>query len=80
MDEADVDVDHIQFETDVLVIGGGGAGAAAAIEAARQEPRSSWPRNCAWAMPIRAWPRIQAADKEHDSPAAHYLDAMGGGH
>ena len=35
MDEADVDVDHIQFETDVLVIGGGGSGAAAAIEAAR---------------------------------------------
>ena len=26
MDEADVDVDHIQFETDVLVFGGGGAG------------------------------------------------------
>ena len=23
---------------------------------------------------------IQAADKENDSPAAHYLDAMGGGH
>ena len=35
MDTADVDLDHIQFETDVLVIGGGGAGAAAAIEAAR---------------------------------------------
>ena len=39
MDTADVDLDHIQFETDVLVIGGGGAGAAAAIEAARHGAR-----------------------------------------
>lgn len=82
MDEADVDVDHIQFETDVLVIGGGGAGAAAAIEAARHGAKvlMATKLRLGDANTGMAEGGIQAADKEHDSPAAHYLDAMGGGH
>ena len=82
MDEADVDVDHIQFETDVLVIGGGGAGAAAAIEAARHGAKvlMATKLRLGDANTGMAEGGIQAADKENDSPAAHYLDAMGGGH
>ena len=82
MDEADVDVDHIQFETDVLVIGGGGSGAAAAIEAARHGAKvlMATKLRLGDANTGMAEGGIQAADKENDSPAAHYLDAMGGGH
>ena len=82
MDTADVDLDHIQFETDVLVIGGGGAGAAAAIEAARHGARvlMATKLRLGDANTGMAEGGIQAADKENDSPAAHYLDAIGGGH
>lgn len=82
MDTADVDLDHIQFETDVLVIGGGGAGAAAAIEAARHGAKvlMATKLRIGDANTGMAEGGIQAADKESDSPAAHYLDAIGGGH
>ena len=42
MDEADVDVDHIQFETDVLVIGGGGPVLLPPLKRPAMERRSSW--------------------------------------
>ena len=73
---------HIQFETDVLVIGGGGAGAAAAIEAARHGAKVLMVTKLRLGDAKYGHGRrgIQAADKENDSPAAHYLDAMGGGH
>lgn len=82
MDTADVDLDHIQFETDVLVIGGGGAGAAAAIEAARHGAKVLMATKLRMgdANTGMAEGGIQAADKESDSPEAHYLDAIGGGH
>ena len=82
MDTADVDLEHIQFDTDVLVIGGGGAGAAAAIEAARHGARvlMATKLRLGDANTGMAEGGIQAADKENDSPAAHYLDAIGGGH
>ena len=82
MDTADVDLDHIQFETDVLVIGGGGAGAAAAIEAARHGAKvlMATKLRIGDANTGMAEGGIQAADKESDSPEAHYLDAIGGGH
>lgn len=77
-----VDLTHPDYDVDVLVIGGGGAGASAAIEA----------DNCGANVMIVTKLRlgdantamaeggIQAADKENDSPAIHYLDALGGGH
>ena len=79
---ADYDLRHIAHETDVLIVGGGGAGAAAAIEA----------RRCGASVLLTTKLRlgdsntgmaeggIQAADQEKDSPAQHYLDALGGGH
>ncbi|WP_293985936.1 FAD-dependent oxidoreductase [Megasphaera sp.] len=82
MDTADVDLGHIQFDTDVLVIGGGGAGAAAAIEAARHGAKvlMATKLRLGDANTGMAEGGIQAADKESDSPADHYLDAIGGGH
>ena len=80
--DLDVDLESPDYDVDVLIIGGGGAGASAAIEA----------NNCgADAMIVTklrlgdantamAEGGIQAADKENDSPAVHYLDALGGGH
>ena len=79
---AEIDLSKVDYDVDVLIIGGGGAGASAAIEA---------DNNGASAMIVTklrigdANTRMaeggnQAADKENDSPAIHYLDAFGGGH
>lgn len=79
---ADFDLTHIEHDTDVLIIGGGGAGAAAAIEA-RQHGASvllATKLRLGDANTGMAEGGIQAADKEQDSPAVHYLDAFGGGH
>ncbi len=77
-----IDLKNPDYDVDVLIIGGGGAGASAAIEA----------DNCGANVMIVTKLRlgdantamaeggIQAADKENDSPAIHYLDALGGGH
>lgn len=78
---AELDLEHPEFDVDVLVIGGGGAGAAAALEA------FSLGRKVLLATKLRlgdantmmAQGGIQAADKPQDSPAIHYLDVMGGG-
>ena len=77
-----IDLAHVDYETDVLVIGGGGAGTSAAIMA------SEAGANVLLATKLRigdantmmAEGGIQAADKPNDSPAQHYLDAFGGGH
>ncbi len=70
------------YETDVLVIGGGGAGASAAIEAheGHADVMIVTKLRMGDANTMMAEGGIQAADKEHDSPAIHYLDAFGGGH
>ncbi|MEO0131858.1 MAG: FAD-dependent oxidoreductase [candidate division WOR-3 bacterium] len=70
-----------KYEVDVLIIGGGGAGVAAALMA------SEAGANVLLVTKLRigdanttmAQGGIQAADKENDSPAIHYLDIMGGG-
>ncbi len=82
---ADLDLSQIDHDVDVLVIGGGGAGTVAAIWAAHE---GIHPHNILIATKLRhgdsnstmAQGGIQAADRENDSPAIHYLDAMGGGH
>lgn len=76
-----IDLSKVDYETDVLVIGGGGAGVAAAILAHDNGA------NVLIATKLRlgdgnttmAQGGIQAADRPEDSPAIHYLDAMGGG-
>ena len=77
-----VDLDHVDYETDVLVIGGGGAGTAAAIMASEAGAKVllATKLRVGDANTMMAEGGIQAADKPNDSPAQHYLDAFGGGH
>ena len=66
---------------DVLIIGGGGAGASAALLAQENGANVliSTKLRFGDANTMMAQGGIQAADKENDSPAIHYLDVMGGG-
>ncbi len=79
---AQVNLDKIDYDTDVLIIGGGGAGASAAIEADKNGVRSMivTKLRIGDANTMMAEGGIQAADKPNDSPVTHYLDAFGGGH
>ncbi|MEO0026020.1 MAG: FAD-binding protein [candidate division WOR-3 bacterium] len=74
--------EDFEYETDVLVIGGGGAGCAAAITADDAGARViiATKLRLGDANTMMAQGGIQAADKENDSPAIHYLDVVGGGH
>ena len=78
----EIDLGKIDYDVDVLVIGGGGAGASAAIEAhnAGANTMIVTKLRIGDANTMMAEGGIQAADKENDSPAIHYLDALGGGH
>ena len=78
----DVDLNQIDYDVDVLVIGGGGAGASAAIEAheAGANVMIVTKLRIGDANTMMAEGGIQAADKENDSPAIHFIDAFGGGH
>jgi len=78
----DLDLEHPDYECDVLVIGGGGAGSSAAIEAdnAGAKVMMVTKLRIGDANTMMAEGGIQAADKPNDSPAIHYLDAFGGGH
>ena len=78
----DVDLNKVDYDTDVLIIGGGGAGSAAAIEAheAGAKVMIVTKLRIGDANTMMAEGGIQAADKENDSPVQHYLDAFGGGH
>lgn len=66
---------------DILVIGGGGAGACAALLAQENGASVLLTTKLRFgdANTMMAQGGIQAADKENDSPALHYLDVMGGG-
>lgn len=77
-----IDLEHPDLETDVLVIGGGGAGSSAAIMAHEAGAKVTvvTKLRIGDANTMMAEGGIQAADKENDSPAIHYLDAFGGGH
>ncbi len=80
--ELNVDLSKIDYDVDVLVIGGGGAGSSAAIEAHENGANVMivTKLRIGDANTMMAEGGIQAADKENDSPAIHYLDALGGGH
>ena len=78
----DVDLTNPDYDVDVLVIGGGGAGSSAAIEAneAGADVMIVTKLRIGDANTMMAEGGIQAADKENDSPAIHFVDAFGGGH
>ena len=78
----EIDLEHPDYDTDVLIIGGGGAGASAAIEADNAGAKAMIVTKLRLgdANTMMAEGGIQAADKPNDSPAIHYLDAFGGGH
>ncbi len=66
---------------DLLVIGGGGAGASAALLAQENgaEVLVTTKLRFGDANTMMAQGGIQAADKDNDTPAMHYLDVLGGG-
>lgn len=76
-----IDLDRIDYDVDVLVIGCGGAGAAASLLA--QENGANvlliTKLRLGDANTVGAQAGTQAADRPNDSPAIHYLDTMGGG-
>lgn len=77
-----IDLSHVDYDVDVLIIGGGGAGASAAIEAQEGGAKVmiATKLRIGDANTMMAEGGIQAADKANDSPMIHYLDALGGGH
>ena len=77
-----IDLENPDYDVDVLVIGGGGAGSSAAVtaHAAGANVLMVTKLRIGDANTMMAEGGIQAADKENDSPAIHYLDAFGGSH
>jgi succinate dehydrogenase/fumarate reductase flavoprotein subunit len=77
----EIDLSRVKREVDVLVIGGGGGGASAALFAAELGARTLITTKLRFgdSNTIMAEGGIQAAVGEHDSPALHYLDTLGGG-
>lgn len=77
-----VDLKKIDYDVDVLVVGGGGAGSSAALIAQEHGAKVLIATKLRHgdANTMMAEGGIQAADKEHDSPVLHFLDAFGGGH
>jgi succinate dehydrogenase/fumarate reductase flavoprotein subunit len=78
----DLDVEQVDFDTDVLIIGAGGAGSAAALLAREEGAQVLVVTKLRHgdANTMMAQGGIQAADKPDDNPIIHYLDVIGGGH
>ena len=76
-----LDLEQIDHDTDVLIIGGGGAGASAALLARENGAKVILTTKLRFgdSNTMMAQGGIQAADKPNDSPVIHYLDAIGGG-
>ncbi len=78
-----VNLNKVDYETDVLILGGGGAGTAAALTALRHGSKVLLATKLRHgdANTMMAEGGIQAATKVgKDSPYYHYLDVIGGGH
>ncbi len=80
-----IDLTDIDYDVDILIIGGGGAGLSASITALETGVELD---KILLVQKLRLGDSnskmsqggIQAADGPDDSPAIHYMDAMGGGH
>jgi succinate dehydrogenase/fumarate reductase flavoprotein subunit len=77
-----LDLEQIDYDTDVLIIGGGGAGSSAALLARENGAQVIMANKLRHgdANTMMAQGGIQAADKANDAPTVHYLDVIGGGH
>ncbi len=82
LDPTNLALDQPDYNCDVLIIGGGGAGCAAALIADEKGAKViiTTKLRLGDANTMMAQGGIQAADKQNDSPAIHYLDVLGGGH
>jgi len=85
LEEGDVDLSRVDYETKMLIIGGGLAGTSAALWAndkgiKKQDILLTNKLRHGDANSIMAEGGTQAADREVDSPEKHYLDTIGGGH
>jgi succinate dehydrogenase/fumarate reductase flavoprotein subunit len=81
----EVDITKSDYSVDVLIIGGGLAGTTAAVWAVAQGVAKDKillvnKLRHGDANSIMAEGGTQAADRDNDSPARHFLDALGGGH
>jgi len=80
-----IDLSSPDYDVSVLILGGGGAASVAALFAVEE---GIAPSDILMVTKLRhgdcnsvmAQGGIQAADRENDSPAIHYLDVLGGGH
>jgi len=85
VDPAAVDLSNPDLDVQVLILGGGGAASVAALFT-REEGIPTEDILMVTKLrhgdcnSIMAQGGIQAADRESDSPAIHYLDVLGGGH
>jgi len=82
IDPDKIDLDKVDYETDVLIIGSGGAGLSAALLAQENGAKVLVVTKLRLgdSNTIGAEGGTQAADRPNDSPVLHYLDTMGGGH
>ncbi len=82
LDPTEVDLERVDYDVDLLIVGGGGAGCSAAIaasDAGVTDILIATKLRLGDANTMMAEGGIQAADKENDSPVIHYLDVLGGG-
>lgn len=81
IDPDKIDLNKIDYDVDVLIIGGGGAGASAALLA--QENGANvllvTKLRLGDSNTVGAQAGTQTADRPNDSPVIHYLDTVGGG-
>lgn len=81
IDPETFDLEHIDYDVDVLIIGGGGGGSAAALSAQEEGGRVLLATKLRHgdSNTIMAEGGIAAATHKDDSPVFHYVDTMGGG-